>query len=79
MKTAKHIVGFFAAVSGIAANIGAWHARSLLVYTDGVYFDDLTTSWIVHTWFTLLSILLWVVFLILLVIPTKKPSVKVKK
>lgn len=77
MKIVKHIVGFFAAVSGIVANIAGWYISDW-AHLGNVHFNEVAASRVILTWFTLLSIVLWVVFLILLVIPTKKPASKKK-
>ncbi len=78
MKTAKHIVGIFAAVSGIIANISGLYVDSHS-NLGNVYFNEVGAGRVTLAWFTALSIALWVVFLILLVIPAKKPSAKAKK
>lgn len=77
MKTAKHIVGVFAAVSGIVANIAGWYLMNH-ANLGNLYFDQVGISQVLLAWFTMLSIVLWIVFVILLLIPAKKASAKKK-
>ena len=77
MKTAKHVVGILAAIFGVIANIGGWQAQGLAGMGNEA-FNELGVYQLISSWFTLLSITLWIVLIVLMAIPTKKKSVAKK-
>ena len=73
MKIAKYVVGFLAALFGVIANIGGYRAYNLASIRN-FFPDEFSASGAILVWFTMLSITLWIVFIVLMLVPTEKKS-----